>query len=306
MSQRRPAQNPAASMALRGAVDLGALAAQREAATRAASAPPPSSVVIDVTEATFAAEVIDRSMTVPVVVDLWATWCGPCKTLSPILEKLAAEYAGRFVLAKIDVDAEQRIAAAFQVQSIPTVMAIIKGQPVPLFQGAMPEPELRALLDELLTAAARAGVTGTVPVEGAPAPEPDVDGEPVDPRFAAAYAAIEEGDWVAAEAAYQAVLDSAPADDDARAGVALSRLMRRVETGSTASPDSFEGQLAAADSDAAAGGWAAAFARLTDLVRVSAGDEREAARQRLLELFVIAGEDPAVPPARIALANALF
>lgn len=305
-------------MALRGAVDLGAIAAQREAAQRAASAPPPTALVIDVTEETFAAEVVDRSMTVPVVVDLWATWCGPCTTLSPILERLTAEYAGRFVLAKIDVDAEQQIAAAFQVQSIPTVMAVVKGQPVPLFQGALPEPQVRAYLDELLKVAARVGVSGTVTAGSADVDLPDgsVDGSaesaadeaPLDPRYAAAYDAIEAGDWAAAETAYAAVLNAYPADEDARAGVALAQLMQRVEVSmrADADPASYEGRLAAADAAAASGAMESAFALLVQVVRDTSGDDRERARQRLLDLFLIAGDDPAVPPARLALANALF
>ena len=124
----------------RGAVDLGALATARQNQQKAAQAMAnaPAGVVIDVTTENFQAEVIDRSMQVPVVLDLWAEWCGPCKQLSPILEKLAADDGGRWVLAKVDVDAEQQIAAAFQVQSIPSVFAVIAGQPVPAVPGRLP------------------------------------------------------------------------------------------------------------------------------------------------------------------------
>ena len=150
------------SIHVRGAVDLGALAAQREAQQRAATAAASGATVavVDVTEETFEAAVLQQSMTVPVVLDLWAEWCQPCKTLSPILEGLAAEYGGRFVLAKVDVDANQRIAQAFQVQSIPSVFAVIQGQPLPLFQGALPEPQVRQYIDALLAEAAKAGVAG--------------------------------------------------------------------------------------------------------------------------------------------------
>jgi putative thioredoxin len=181
------------SLPLRGAVDLSALASQREAEQRrgAAMAGAPAGVVIDVTEATFPEAVIEQSATVPVVLDFWAVWCEPCKTLSPILEMLAAEYAGRFVLAKVDVDAEQRIAAAFQVQSIPSVFAFIGGQPLPLFQSALPEPQVRAYIDELLRVAAENGITGTVSGAAAPTEEEAPAEEPVDPRFVAAFEAIE-------------------------------------------------------------------------------------------------------------------
>src|SRR5512133_2148398 len=102
--------------------------------------------VFDATAATFEAEVLKRSLQVPVLVDFWAEWCGPCKQLGPVLEKLAGEYNGAFLLAKVDVEAEQPLAAAFQIRSIPTVMLVKDGQLLDGFPGALPEAQLREFL----------------------------------------------------------------------------------------------------------------------------------------------------------------
>lgn len=307
--------------ALRGAVDLGALARAREAREARANAPAgaAASFVIDVGAESFQAQVLEQSMTVPVVLDLWADWCGPCKTLSPVLERLAAEYAGRFVLAKVDVDAEQEIAAAFKVQSIPSVFALIKGQPIPLFQGALPEPEVRQYLEELLRVAAENGVSGVAvgaPLadtsgEAAPAAEEDEG----DLRLDVAAEAVAVGDWDAAEKAYLDILTADPGDSDATAGVALVRLQRRVEgvdftaalQASDSAPGDIDKAIVAADVNLANGDAERAYARLIQAVRLSAGEERDRARAALVALFEMApADDPAVTAARRSLAAALF
>src|SRR5919112_4627716 len=212
---RKAAQTAALSRAMAGAVDLAAVKARSEAAATRASAPAADASaasaaagqwVIDVSEETFQAEVLERSLEVPVVVDLWAEWCGPCKQLSPVLERLAQAGRGTWILAKVDVDANPRIAQAFGVQSIPMVVAVAGGQPVDAFTGAVPEPQVKewigAMIDQL-----RDRMPGIAAAEQAAAAEGDgVVEEPDDPRFTAAEDALERGDYAAAEAAYQQIL----------------------------------------------------------------------------------------------------
>jgi putative thioredoxin len=306
---------------MRGAVDLAAVAAAREAQAkaeqRAASgeAPAVASLVFDVTEADFQASVLDLSFRVPVVIDLWAEWCGPCKQLSPVLEALVAQDGGTWVLAKVDVDAEPRIGQAFAVQSIPAVFAVIKGQPVPLFQGALPPAQVRQYLDEMLRVAAASGLSGTVAPAEADADLAAQETPEGDVRFEQAYDAIELGDWDAAEAAYRGILSSTPGDLDAAAGLAQVALLRRTDgadpdaalEAAEAAPDSLDAQALAADVELLAGRVEEALARMVELVRRTSGEERAAARDHLVGLFALVGEtDPRVIRARTALANALF
>jgi putative thioredoxin len=307
-------------MNLQGAIDLGAVAAAREAQAKAAQAaaqraadPVASNLIIDVTTASFEADVITQSMSVPVVVDLWATWCEPCKQLSPILEKLALEYDGRWILAKVDVDAEQQIAAAFQVQSIPTVYVVIGGQVAPMFQGAMPESQVRQVLEAVLTEAEKAGITGRVAISD------QADGEeiqtmqpPSDPRFDAAEAALELGDWSKAIDAYKEILSVTPGDAIAKIGLLNVNLLQRND-GRDLSQDiekmtiETDAVLRAADATFLMGDFADAFALLIEHLKNVTGAQRDQTRERVLELFEIAGPaEPAVVKARIALTNALF
>ncbi len=307
----RPAARPAVN--LRGAVDLSALA-RRPAATAAPAAADGSAPVIDVTDNDFATEVMQRSATVAVVIDFWAEWCGPCKQLSPVLERLAVEYGGRFLLAKVDVDANPGLASAFQVQSIPSVFAVLKGQPVPLFQGAQPEPQIRQVLEELLRVAQANGVTGTYALaEGVAESEP-VEA-PLPPLHQKAYDAIDAGDFEGAVSAYEQALRENPADELARVGLAQVRLLQRTQgvdpvaarDAAAARPTDVEAQILVADLDLLGGHVDDAFARLIDTVRVTSGSDRDAVRVHLVELFDVVGvDDPQVGKARIALANALF
>jgi putative thioredoxin len=251
-------------------------------------------------------------MTVPVIIDFWATWCEPCKQLSPILEKLALADGGRWVLAKIDVDAEQRIGQAFQVQSIPSVIAVIGGQPVPLFQGAVGEAQAREVLDEVLRVAEANGVNGRVSADGAAvAPEPP----PLEPEYAEAQDALGRGDVDAALAAYRTLLDRTPGDALLKATVARCELLVRTKGADEAAvlsaaaerPDDVDAQLAAADLEVVRDRIDEAIARLVALVGRSAGAERDQARSHLVALFdAMDPEDPRLVTGRRALANALF
>ncbi len=312
---RPPVASAALSSALAGAVDLSALKARSEAAARpprpAADGAGEPSFVVDVTEQTFQTEVLERSRQVPVVVDLWAEWCGPCKQLSPVLERLAAAGNGAWVLAKVDVDANPRIAQAFGVQSIPMVMAVVAGQPVDGFNGALPEPQVREWIAALLDALrdrmpaireAEAG-GGEGPVE-----------EPEDPRFTAAEDALERGDYPAAESAYQQILAVEPANEQAKAALAQVRFLARAEQAdpaavarADAAPEDIDAQLAAADAELATDRVEAAFARLVGLVARTGGDDRDRVREHLVGLFeLFAADDPRVSTARRSLARALF
>jgi len=307
-------------MNLQGAIDLGAVAAAREAQAKAAQAaaqraadPVASNLIIDVTTASFEADVITQSMSVPVVVDLWATWCEPCKQLSPILEKLALEYDGRWILAKVDVDAEQQIAAAFQVQSIPTVYVVIGGQVAPMFQGAMPESQVRQVLEAVLAEAEKAGITGRVVTDAQVEGEETKAVQPLsDPRFDAAEAALELGDWAKAIDAYKEILSVTPGDAIAKIGLLNVNLLQRTD-GRDLAEDiekmtlETEAVLRAADATFLMGDFSDAFALLIEHLKNVTGAQRDQTRERVLELFEIAGPtDPAVVKARIALTNALF
>jgi putative thioredoxin len=298
-----------------GAVDLAAVKARSEAAARAASAPPPSGgkYVVEATEANFQAEVLDRSFQVPVLLDLWADWCEPCKQLSPLLERLANESGGSWVLATVDVEANQRIAQMLQVQSIPTVFAVIGGQLVPGFQGALPEPQVREFLAALLQAASQAGLSGPGAVAdqealGGPPPAPE------DERFTAAEDALEAGDFDLAAERYQAILSAEPANVEAQLALRQVGLLRRLSVlpadalhAAVLAPDDVPTQLAAADAELANNQIEAAFNRLVGLVRRLRGEDRMPVRDRLVEYFELLGpDDPRVPPARRDLANALF
>jgi putative thioredoxin len=331
----RPVPPAAASLLnLRGAVDLSSLK-QRPAPGAAAGNPPvpggagaagpdgtaangtteagAAPLRVNVTEGNFQ-DLVELSAQVPVVFALWAAYSPESASMLDSLEQVINGYGGRLVLGAADIDAFPQLAQAFQVQAVPTAVAVIKGQPVPLFQGGADEAQIRPLLDELLKVAAANGVTGSlgggVPADAEPAPLP--------PLHQAAFDAIEVGDYEAAAVAYRQALLEMPADAEAKAGLAQVELMARLQplsaqdtealrTRAAEEPDNLEAQLSVADLDVAGGHVEDALNRVVSFVGRNFGPERETARVRLLELFDVVGtHDDRVAKARQGLARVLF
>jgi len=320
---------------LYGAVDLGArqaAAQRRQQAARAATSSAPAGAagdgsdspaggpnIFDVSEETFNQDVALRSRTVPVIVDLWAEWCGPCKQLSPVLERLATEAAGAWVLAKVDVDANPRLAQMFQAQSIPMVVAIIGGQMVDGFLGAMPESQVRQWLAQVLSVAEQIGLAGADNAPGQPEAAADSeDGEYDDlpPHLRDAREAMENGEFDTAAALLEKAAAEVPADTLAKSWLAQVNVMRRVSGYEDATailreaaqrPDDPDVQIKAADLEIASGRAEDAFDRLLGVVKRTSGDDRNKARLQLIELFeIFPPGDPAVKAARTRLSGLLF
>ena len=312
---------------LYGAVDLGArqqAAQRRQQAERSAEArasgdgdSEASAFVFDVTEETFSTDVVARSRTTPVIVDLWADWCGPCKQLSPVLEKLANEAAGAWVLAKVDVDANPRLAQLFQAQSIPMVVAIIGGQMADAFLGAIPEAQVRQWLAQVLAVADQLGLRPGG--EGAAAQASGggfgaaMDAMPA--AYEEAQAAMERQDYDEAAKVMEKALAETPGDPILKSWLAQVNLFRRVKSydqaavrrEAAASPADAAAQARVADIELATGRTEEAFDRLLGAIRRTSGEERDKARVHLLELFeIFPPDDPQVKKARTQLTALLF
>ncbi|MDR1711930.1 MAG: tetratricopeptide repeat protein [Propionibacteriaceae bacterium] len=285
------------------AVDLSAFAA-------AAKAPPPPAgarYVLDVTEANFDATV-QLSVKHPVVIELYSPRAN-AQALSDDLTAIANAAGGKFLLGRVNVDVSGQIAQAFGIQAVPTVLGVVAGQLLPLFQGTKTRAEVEAVLGQLLAAAAQAGVTGIadpVSIDANAAP---------DPRFGPADEALEAGDYAAAVAEFDKLLAANPADAEAKAGRAQAALLQRVTSvdaratllQAATTPGDIDAQLAAADIEITGGKKSEAFSRIIAVIRDNTGADKERARVRLLELFeTLPASDPDVARARRELMTALF
>jgi putative thioredoxin len=299
-----------------GAIDLSSL---RKPAAPNATSPGGAAAgsaggpfVLNVTEPTFQADVIERSLQVPVVVEFWSPRSGASNQLGPVLERLSTEYDGKFLLARIDIDANPQLAQAVGVQTVPLVIAVLRGQVVPLFQGAVGEAEARQYIDQMLTVAVANGITGRAEPVG-PAATEAAEPEP-DPRYAAADEAVGAGDLEGAIAAYEELLKQNPGDTEAKAGLARVQLVQRtrdvpaeIRTRAAEDPTDIEAQMLVADVDLVGGHVDDAFGRLIRTVQATKGDERNKVRLHLLELFDVVGpDDDRVAKARQRLMTALY
>ena len=309
-------------MSMFGAVDLSSLAPATKPAGSTGATPSPATgdrptgaagsglpvpLVVDV-DASNLREVAEVSTQVPVIVVLHSPRSQASADLAAVLEELADQYAGRFQLARVNVDTAPEVAQALQAQAVPTVVALIAGQPVPMFQGAVPQEQLRSVIDQLLEVAAANGVNGTIAVDGAVgAGTAEVE--------RAAREAIEAGDFAAAEEVYTHAIAQNPGDDDLKVARNQVRLMARLDgqdphellAAADAAPSDLAAALAGADAALALGDVNAALGRALEAVRTHVGEDREEARLRLLELFeVIGSTSPEVAQAHRRLATMLY
>lgn len=305
------------SFSMSGVVDLSALKQPPGAGTArplagggAGTVQGGAASVIDVTEADFQSAVLERSAQVPVVLCLLASWSEQSTQLAANLEKLAGEFAGRFVLARIEADANPRLVQALRVQGVPSVKAIVAGELIGEFAGVQPEPQLRQWITELLTLAEREfGLGG-----GGDAPGPVAE-PPLDPALAAAYDALAVDDLDGAARALQNVLAQTPNHPEAKPALAQVELMRRTKgldpqevlARAAQHPEDFAARCAAADCALASGDVETALELALDTVRDFTGDERDRARRLLLDYFELLGaQDPRVGRARGRLTALLF
>ena len=312
--------DPTPPSGLRGAVDLSALVQRSQGSPQQGTQPRHAAngdaLVFETDDASFGSA-LELSRTVPVVVVLWASWNEQSTQLVATLERLVRAREGRLVLAAADADRSPQLVQAFQAQGIPTVVAVVGGQPVPLFAGVQPEDVIEQVFDQLLELATQNGVSGRVDASG-----PEGDGAapeeaepPLPPLHQEAYDAIERGDYAAAASAYKTAMAQDPRDVLAVAGLAQVNLLGRLQgksldqirNAAASAPDDLDAQLDVADLDLSGGHVEDAFDRLLTLFPKLDADGKKLVRERLVEFFEVAGtEDPRVVAARRRLTNLLF
>jgi len=299
-----------------GAVDLSQLA---QRAQQSAPAPPlgpraEGAYVVEVTEQTFEAETIRKSVKHPVIVELYSPRVATGQQLSDALIEIANASEGKFLLARLNVDTAPAIVQALGLQAVPTVIALLNGQLAPLFQGVLPKDQVEAAIDQLLKAAVANGMVGRAQPVGSESPTTAEPEPEADPRYAAADAALERGDFAGAREEFDKLLQANPNDAEAQAGRAQAGLFARaalLDPQSTLAAadgsDDVDTQLAAADVEMISGQAEAAFTRLLEMIKRLSGDEQNQVRVRLLELFETLGNaDERVLKARRDLMTALF
>ncbi|HEX5770217.1 MAG TPA: tetratricopeptide repeat protein [Nocardioidaceae bacterium] len=303
-----------------GAIDLSALKrpATPPSAPGGAGGGAAGAYAVQVDEENFQ-PVLERSMSAPVLMVFYSPSQLPASVqLADDMATLADEFDGKFLVGRVDVDAAPAIAQAVQVPSVPFVVAVVQGRPLPLLQDVVPLEELRAALTQVLQQLATQGITGRHQPMATAEPQ-DGEGEShVDPRYTPAQEALAVGDLDTAVAEYQKLVDANPADTEAAGGLAMAKVLQRVghldaktaqevRREAAERPEDVTAQTMVADLDLLGGHVEDAFSRLIDLVRRTAGDDREQARQHLLGLFSAVGnEDPRVLKGRQGLASALF
>ncbi len=255
-----------------------------------------------VTKENLASDFVELSMTKPIILLCWTTRAPQSLDTLAILDKLNKEDSGTWELGSIDVDAAPEVASALQARTVPYAVALVGGQPIPLFEEAMSESDIKSVISKLLTIAAEQGI-GEVPEEK------------LEPEETEALAALEAGDLVRAEDAYKRFLARMPANPYAKLGLAHTQLQIRIVNldhakvlaKANTDPLDIESALSAADMEVATGSVEPAFIRLLALVKATSGDDRTRVKDRLLELFsLVDPADPRVIKARADLANALF
>lgn len=269
----------------------------------------------EVDEASFD-QVAQKSVTHPVILEFYSPRAQGGQAVSDALTELANAAGGKYLVGRVNVDEQPRIAQALQVQAVPTVVALIGGQVAPLFQGTAAKEDIAAAMDQVVAAAAANGVMGRAePVAAQPEPETSAEQAPVDPKYAAADAALVDGNFEAAVAEFDKILAETPHDAEAVAGRAQASLLVRttgIDAGAVvaeaaAKPTDVAAQFDAADLEVVNGAYEAAFDRLLGLAAELDAEQRDSVRVRLLELFEVAGRtSPVVLKARRRLSGLLF